>query len=129
MTNRFKDISMKLTVNKVSLFRWMSIVRRPLLALVVLAAVGTPLTSAEPQSSSQMTISSPETVGPAMNVVGSTIELSLGDRNSSVRFEIYSITGQLVKSVTVTSAPVKIELPKGFYIVKCDSWTRRVMLK
>lgn len=47
-----------------------------------------------------------------------------------VRFEIFSITGQSVKSIRVNAgSSVRIELPEGFYIVKCDSWTKRVMIK
>ena len=72
-----------------------------------------------------------EVVGPNVKVSGSVLEFDVAaDRpNEIVRFEIFSITGQLVKAVNVGSTPVKVELPKGFYIIKCENWTRRVMLK
>lgn len=64
---------------------------------------------------------------PSMRIVGSAVELTA---DVPTKFDIFSITGQLIRSVAVNpSAPAKIELAKGFYIVKCDSWTRRVMIK
>ncbi len=65
---------------------------------------------------------------PSVTIDGVVIEM----RNpypEPVKFQIFSITGQLIKAVIVKTAPVRLELPKGFYIVKCDNWTKRVMLK
>lgn len=44
-------------------------------------------------------------------------------------FEIYSITGQKVKSVTLESGSTKVELPKGCYIVRCPQWSKKVIVK
>ncbi|MDD6890090.1 MAG: T9SS type A sorting domain-containing protein [Bacteroidales bacterium] len=66
--------------------------------------------------------------GPSVSVDKGYIELSAPEAET-VKFEIFSITGQLIKAVTVKSSTVKVELPKGFYIIKCDSWTKRVMLR
>lgn len=64
---------------------------------------------------------------PSINLNGTVIELW---SDVAAKFEIFSITGQLIKSVNVpASTLVKVELAKGFYIVKCESWTRRVMVK
>lgn len=63
-----------------------------------------------------------------VNPEGDVIEL-FNPTTEPVKFEIFSITGQLIKSVVVKSVPQKVELPKGFYIVKCDNWTKRIMLK
>lgn len=63
---------------------------------------------------------------PSMKIVGSVIELFA---DSPTKFEIFSITGQLIRTVNVGNTSVRVELPKGFYIVKCDSWTKRVMIK
>lgn len=54
------------------------------------------------------------------------IQLSATERTG---FEIYSITGQRVKSVTVENTTVKVELPKGCYIVRCASWSKKVIVK
>ncbi len=65
---------------------------------------------------------------PLVKVSGTVIELR-SPNQEAVKFQIFSITGQLIKTLTVKAMPVKVELPKGFYIVKCDNWTKRVMLK
>lgn len=66
--------------------------------------------------------------GPSVSVEKGFVELTAPE-GDTVKFEIFSITGQLVKSVTVKGSTVKVDLPKGFYIIKCDCWTKRVMLK
>lgn len=65
---------------------------------------------------------------PAVSVDKGYVELTAPD-GEAVKFEIFSITGQLVKSITVKSSTVKVDLPKGFYIIKCETWTKRVMIK
>lgn len=44
-------------------------------------------------------------------------------------FEIYSITGQKVKSASVDNGSTTIELPKGCYIVRCPQWSKKVVVK
>lgn len=62
-----------------------------------------------------------------VQINGTEIELQA---TTAMKFEIFSITGQLVRVVNVAPGQsVKIDLAKGFYIIKCDSWTRRVLLK
>lgn len=58
-----------------------------------------------------------------------TIAMVAGD--SDATFNIYSITGQLIKTVRVTAGTkVTIDVPKGFYIVKCaGKWSRKVVVK
>ena len=45
------------------------------------------------------------------------------------RFEIYSITGQQIKSVTVNGESQTIELPNGCYIVRTPGWSKKVLVK
>ncbi len=65
---------------------------------------------------------------PAVSVEKGYIELTAPE-GETVKFEIFSITGQLIKAVTVKSSTMKVDLPKGFYIIKCETWTKRVMLR
>lgn len=58
--------------------------------------------------------------------VGGGIVLSSA---GNATFEVYSITGQKVKSVAVDSGSVKVELPKGCYIVRCPQWSKKVIVK
>ena len=44
-------------------------------------------------------------------------------------FSVYSITGQQLKVVRVAAgAHALVELPRGFYIVKCNQWSRKVVV-
>ena len=58
-----------------------------------------------------------------------TIAMVAGENDAT--FNIYSITGQLIKSVRVNAGTkVTIDMPKGFYIVKCAGrWSRKVVVK
>ena len=58
--------------------------------------------------------------------VNGGIEVSAVDQT---RFEVYSITGQQIKTVTISGESVTIELPKGCYIVRCPQWSKKVVVK
>ncbi len=64
-------------------------------------------------------------------VVGGKGTISMVAGDSDVTFSIFSITGQLIKSVRVNAGTkVTIDVPKGFYIVKCaGKWSRKVVVK
>ena len=51
--------------------------------------------------------------------------------SSDATFNVYSITGQLVKVVRVSADQrASVEFPKGFYIVKCSNqWSRKVVVR
>lgn len=46
-------------------------------------------------------------------------------------FSIYSITGQLIKTVKLGAEQrTSVDVPKGFYVVKCaGQWSRKVVVK
>lgn len=46
-------------------------------------------------------------------------------------FQVYSITGQLMRTIRVPAgAQASLELPRGFYIVKCSNqWSRKVVVR
>ena len=50
-------------------------------------------------------------------------------QSKTVKFYIYSITGQVVKIVSVSSGETIVELPKGYYIVKCEHWSKQAIVK
>lgn len=65
---------------------------------------------------------------PQVRVVGSQIEIVVpGDEDRTVT--IYALTGQVVKSLNATPGVNTVELPKGYYIVKCDRISSRVVVK
>lgn len=51
--------------------------------------------------------------------------------NTDATFNVYSITGQLVKVVRVSADQrTTVDFPKGFYIVKCSNqWSRKVVVR
>ena len=51
--------------------------------------------------------------------------------SSDAVFNVYSITGQLVKVVKVSAEQrTSVDFPKGFYIVKCgNQWSRKVVVR
>ncbi len=64
-------------------------------------------------------------------VVGGKGTIAMVAGESDATFNIYSITGQLIKTVRVSAGTkVTIDVPKGFYIVKCAGrWSRKVVVK
>ena len=68
--------------------------------------------SADDDLTSSMTVSAP-----SMKAVPQGIELTVTDGETH-HFYIYSITGQMVKSMDVVES-VTVDLPQGYYIVKC----------
>lgn len=69
------------------------------------------------------------TTAPSVKSGAGHIELTVND-DEATTFYIYSITGQLIKTVTVTSAgTVSVELHRGYYIVKCAKWSKQAVVK
>ena len=64
-------------------------------------------------------------------VIGGKGSIAMVAGESDATFNIYSITGQLIKTVRVAAGTkVTIDVPKGFYIVKCAGrWSRKVVVK
>ena len=97
-----------------------------ILTLSVALAVGSVSVTMVASPTRVEQVSSDETT-----VVGGkgTIAMVAGDGDT--KFNIYSITGQLIKTVRVNAGTrVTIDMPKGFYIVKCAGrWSRKVVVK
>ncbi len=82
---------------------------------------------ASAQSSDDDMASSVTTTAPVMKAVAQGIELIVSDGGVH-HFYIYSITGQMVKSVDVAES-VTVELPQGCYIVKCNDWSKKIIVR
>lgn len=65
--------------------------------------------------------------GPALKSVSGGIEIAINDE-AKHDFYIYSITGQMVKSITLSETTV-VDLPQGCYIVKCESWSKKIVVR
>jgi len=65
---------------------------------------------------------------PSVRVVDGQVEISVpGDDN--VQVVIYALTGQVVKTLTVSPGVTAIELPAGYYIIKCGKLSQRVIVR
>ncbi|MCM1517458.1 MAG: hypothetical protein NC117_02290 [Pseudoflavonifractor sp.] len=71
---------------------------------------------------------SPVVKAPVMRVTSTGIVLTASD-DSGHQFYIYSITGQMIKTVTVYSSPLTVELYPGCYIVKCSDWAKQIVVR
>ena len=67
--------------------------------------------------------------GPAAQGAEGRIVFIAGSTDAT--FNVYSITGQLVKVVRVVADQrASVDFPKGFYIVKCSNqWSRKVVVR
>lgn len=66
---------------------------------------------------------------PSIKYLPDGIELNVSD-NNTYQFGIYTITGHLIRSVKVTpQTSITINLPQGFYIVKCEKWVKQIVIK
>lgn len=93
----------------------------------IVLAIGAFASNAEPAggeaSFQTVTVSQPQ-----VRVVQGHIEITVpGDDARQV--SIYALTGQIVKSMTVSPGVTTIELPAGYYIVKCDRVSCRVVVR
>ncbi len=62
---------------------------------------------------------------PSMTSRRGAIEITCPVNGHTYTFQIYAITGQLVKRVQLTDTTSVIEIPQGCYIVKCESWVKK----
>lgn len=49
--------------------------------------------------------------------------------NETQVFQIYSITGQLVRNVKVSGSTERVELRNGCYVVRVGRWSKKVIIK
>ena len=72
-----------------------------------------------------------ETAATGPTVQGAEGRIVFTAGNNDAVFNVYSITGQLVKVVRVSAEQrVSAEFPKGFYIVRCgNQWSRKVVVR
>lgn len=72
-----------------------------------------------------------ENASSAPSVSGGVGHITFSAGSADAVFSIYSITGQLLKTVRVgADGHVTMEIPKGFYVVRCGSqWSRKVVVK
>ena len=79
-------------------------------------------------NSADENISSAIVEQPTISTLSGGISLTTPS-DKPTKFLIYSITGQVIKTITVSSGEVIVELPKGYYIVKCENWSKQAIVR
>ncbi len=90
-----------------------------------LMSIGTSVAYAFPAPNEIAVISSQQ---PSVSASVGHITLTVND-DEVVNFYIYSITGQIIKTITISQGSTTVELPRGYYIVKCNYWSKTVIVK
>lgn len=65
---------------------------------------------------------------PEVKVYSDGIEIIVKPESGTYNFRVYSITGQVVKRLKLSEGSERIELPQGCYIVKCEAWSKKVVV-
>lgn len=65
---------------------------------------------------------------PAISGRRGAIDISCPSNGKAYTFQIYSITGQLIKRVQLTDSATSVDVPQGCYIVKCEAWVKKVIV-
>ncbi len=102
--------------------------KRKLTILLTLIALSCGYTAqAEPNGSQRIELNA---AGNA-SVEGMSGHIRLTAGSANVTFSIYTITGQLLRTVRVErESSVTVEVPKGFYVVRLErAWSRKVIVK
>lgn len=100
--------------------------KRIIISIAVLLAAGVMLPGIA-QADNTMQDMSVIVSTPTVKAVSQGIELTVPDGDSH-QFYIYSITGQMIRSVEVRESAV-VDLPCGYYIVKCREWSKKIVVK
>lgn len=66
---------------------------------------------------------------PQLKVSPYGVELIVEADSGEFNFRIYSITGQVVKTLKLSEGSELIELPQGCYIVKCEAWSKKIIIR
>lgn len=65
---------------------------------------------------------------PSVKVVRGHVEISVPGEEAR-QVQVYALTGQIVKTVDAQPGVTVLELPAGYYIVKCDRLSQRVIVR
>ena len=102
--------------------------KRTLVILLLCGILGCASTVALPDGRVAQHI---ESVSSEPSATGGVGRIALYAGNNDAVFSIYSITGQLLRVVRLQADQhTTVDVPKGFYIVRCNSqWSRKVVVR
>lgn len=56
------------------------------------------------------------------------IDIACPADGKAYTFQIFSITGQLIKKVQLCDGRTSIDLAKGCYVVRCEVWVKKIVV-
>jgi len=79
------------------------------------------------QAQTEVRDKQPATVAVSSDQMG--VLTIVNNSGKAARFTVYSLTGQVVKVVELKNGKVDIALPRGFYIVRSENGSQKVVVK
>lgn len=65
---------------------------------------------------------------PVLTARRGVIDIACPADGKTYTFQIYSITGQLIKRVQLSETKASIEVAKGCYVVRCEAWVKKIVV-
>lgn len=100
--------------------------RKILIALTLLMSIGvasSDLVYGAPVVRQEVAVSEP-----ALAARRGVIEIACPSDGKTYTFQIYSITGQLIKRVQLCDSKASIDVAKGCYVVRCEAWVKKIVV-
>lgn len=101
-------------------------VLRHIMVAAIIFACSTTAVALEPQGNGSIT--AVENQEPQIATGSQCIEITVVEEGSH-EAAIYALTGQLVKHMSITEGTTHIDLKPGYYIVRIDGHSKRVVVK
>lgn len=103
--------------------------RQILLVLMFVSAMSlTPLTLFAAPAAENVEMGDEVVAEPTIAVNGQQVEIEISD-DETHQILVYALTGQIVKNISAENGRTVIDLPRGYYIVKVDKTTKRVIIR
>lgn len=100
--------------------------KKLILIIALLASGG--LLQSEPAIAATVARQEISVAEPTLMIRHGGLEISCPPDGKAYTFQIYSITGQLIKKIQLSEANSFVELQKGCYIVKCEAWVKKAVI-
>lgn len=96
--------------------------------LLAIFLFATPAAVAASEAAARAVAEDVSTPAPEIKINGHGIEIEIAD-DAEHQVMVYALTGQMVKNTVASYGTTAIELSAGYYIVKVDRITKRVIIR
>lgn len=100
--------------------------KKLLIALTLLVGCGTSMVvPAHASSALRQEVTASE---PTVLARRGAIDIACPADGKAYTFQIFSITGHLIKKVQLSDGRMSIDLAKGCYVVRCEAWVKKIVV-